>query len=98
MYRDVSGWVCIDDWECSTGLASTPTPTGINGLKSIHQKIKSKNGIKWWSTFNGNAALHGRKKGKQVGKPASNGCVRNPDEKANLIYKFATKKSTVLIN
>ena len=97
-FTRVSGrWKCQDSWECSTGLASTPTPTGINGVKSINKKIKKKNGIKWWSTFNGNAALHGRKKNKPVGKPASNGCVRNPEEKAYIIYANAAKKSRVLI-
>lgn len=95
--RSGSRWVCTGDWECSTGTASTPTPSGINGMKTIKKKIKKSNGIKWWSTFNGNAALHGRKKGKKVGKPASNGCVRNPDECAKLIYKSAGKKSKVFI-
>lgn len=92
-----AGWKCTDDWDCSTGTASTPTPSGTNGLKSIKKKIKKKNGIKWWSTFNGNAALHGRKKGKAVGKPASNGCVRNPDEKAWVVYSYAGKGTRVVI-
>lgn len=97
LIRSGGRWVCDDSWDCSTGLASTPTPTGTKGMKSIHKKVKKSNGIKWWSKFNGNAALHGRKKGKKVGKPASNGCVRNPDEKAHRIYKYAAKGSRVHI-
>lgn len=95
--RGGAGWVCADNWDCSTGTASTPTPTGTNGLKSLKKKIKKKNGIRWWSTFNGNAALHGRKKNKQVGSPASNGCVRNPDEKAWVVYAYAGKGTRVVI-
>ncbi|MDO4197129.1 MAG: L,D-transpeptidase family protein, partial [Prevotellaceae bacterium] len=95
--RGAAGWTCADDWECSTGTASTPTPSGTNGMKAIKKKIKKKNGIKWWSTFNGNAALHGRKKNKPVGNVASNGCVRNPDEKAYKIFSYAGKGTRVMI-
>lgn len=95
--RGAAGWTCADNWECSTGTASTPTPSGTNGMKAIKKKIKKKNGIKWWSTFNGNAALHGRKKNKPVGNVASNGCVRNPDGKAYTIFSYAGKGTRVMI-
>jgi lipoprotein-anchoring transpeptidase ErfK/SrfK len=90
-------WTCVDDWNISTGTASTPTPTGIDGVKTLKKKIKKKHNIKWWRVFHGTAALHGVKSnwGKKLGKVASNGCIRNPIEKAKVIYDLA--KGTRLI-
>lgn len=93
-----SDWECEKNWECATGLASTPTPTGDRGEKYIHDHIRKKNGINYWNLFNGNAALHGTKPNdKRVGMVISNGCVRNPDNFAEYIYKNAKLKTRVLI-
>ena len=93
-----SDWECEKNWECATGLASTPTPTGDRGEKYIHDHIRKKNGINYWNLFNGNAALHGTKPNdKRVGMVISNGCVRNPDRFAEYIYKNAKLKTKVLI-
>lgn len=93
-----SDWECTKNWECATGLASTPTPTGDRGEKYIHDHIRKKNGINYWNLFNGNAALHGTKPNdKRVGMVISNGCVRNPDKFAEYIYKNAKMKTKVLI-
>lgn len=91
-------WDCTDGWECGTGLASTPTPTGNYGKKYIHDRIRSKNGIPYWNLFNGNAALHATKPNDhRVGMVISNGCVRNPDAKAKKIYTKCKLKTRVLI-
>ena len=91
-------WDCTDSWECGTGLASTPTPTGNYGKKYIHARKRSKNNIQYWNLFNGNAALHGTKPNdKRVGLVISNGCVRNPVEKAKKIYTQTKLKTRVLI-
>ena len=92
-------WECTDSWECGTGLPSTPTPTGNYGVKYIHDRIAKKNTIPWWNLFNGNAALHATKPSDhRVGMLISNGCVRNPDEKAKKIYQKCKLKTRVLIN
>ena len=92
-------WECTDSWECGTGLASTPTPTGNYGVKNIQGRIAKKNSIPWWNLFNGNAALHATKPSDhRVGMIISNGCVRNPDAKAKKIYKKCKLKTRVLIN
>lgn len=91
-------WECTDGWECGTGLASTPTPTGNYGKKYIHDKLRSKHSIPYWNLFNGNAALHGTKPNDhRVGMVISNGCIRNPDEKAKKIYNNCKLKTRVLI-
>lgn len=90
-------WKCVDDWECATGKASSPTPTGLNGKKAIWKKLRSHHGISWWSPFSSMNSLHGRRKGWSVGKPASGGCVRNPNENAKYIYKNCGIGTRVLI-
>ena len=102
-FNKVAGKWKIDSnngsWECATGLASTPTPTGNYGEKFIQKYTRKKNGINYWSHFNGNAALHGTKpNNKKVGRVVSNGCVRNPDKNAKKIYTTAPKKSRVVID
>ncbi|MBQ6150503.1 MAG: L,D-transpeptidase family protein [Mogibacterium sp.] len=92
-------WKLRNGWECATGLASTPTPTGNYGEKFLQKRTKKKNNIKFWNHFNGNAALHGTKpNNKKVGRVVSNGCVRNPDKYAKQIYTQAPLKSRVLID
>ena len=90
-------WKCTLDAECSTGSASTPTPTGVNGLKVIYKKIRSRHNIPWWSPFSDINSIHGKKKAWKLGKPASNGCVRNFNPNAKKIYKTAIIKSKVLV-
>lgn len=93
-----AAWKCSDEWECGTGLASTPTPTGDYGEKKIQNRLPKKNNIKYWNMFNGNAALHGTKpRDKRVGLVISNGCVRNPVTKAKKIYTRTKLKTKVLI-
>ena len=91
-------WDCTDGWECGTGLASTPTPTGNYGKKYIHDRIRTKHSIQYWNLFNGNAALHGWKPNDhRLGIVISNGCVRNPVEKAKKMYNKCKLKTRVLI-
>ena len=90
-------WECTDQWECATGKASAPTPTGVTGQKAIWKKVRSRHGIPWWSPFSSMNSMHGRKKGWGVGKPASSGCVRNPNDKAKKVYKTCKVGTRVLI-
>lgn len=98
MFQGTKGnWTCIGDYECSTGTASTPTPTGITGQKTIYKKIRSRHGIPWWSPFSDINSIHGKKSGWKLGKPASNGCVRNYNENAKVMYKTAKKGTRVMV-
>lgn len=90
-------WKCVDDWECATGKANSPTPTGLNFRKSIWTKTRSRNGLPWWSAFSSWNSFHGRQSDWPVGDPASSGCVRNPNEKAEKIYKGTWMDTSVLI-
>ena len=80
-------WKCIRDDECSTGKPASPTPTGLSGQKAVHKKIKSRHGIKYWLAFSDINSIHGKKKAWKLGKPASNGCVRNYPANAKYFYK-----------
>ena len=79
-------WKLIKDWECATGAAKSPTPTGFE--KKLQKKtFKSRHGIKWWKTFQTLNSIHGKKASWVMGGPASNGCVRNFDKNAEWVYK-----------
>ena len=90
-------WVVQDDWECATGKASAPTPTGVTGNKAIWQKLKSRHALKWWSSFSDINSFHGKHKNWSVGTPASKGCIRNPTDKAKLVYDKAKIGTKVFI-
>ena len=96
-FKKVNGaWKVIDGWECSMGKASTPSPTGE---KAIVKKIRSRHGIGYWNCYAGMNAMHGVKGnwGKLLGKLASHGCIRNPKDKAEWIYKNCPKRTKVLV-
>ena len=91
----------VMDWEVGTGTASDPTPTGEKGLKETKPWLKSRHSIPWWTSFNGTASLHGDKyarndEAKDMGKPVSSGCIRNPHERAHWIFDLC-KKGTQLV-
>jgi hypothetical protein len=90
-------WKCVLNKPCSTGKASSPTPTGINGKKKVWKKIKTRHGIKWWSPFQEINSIHAKKKSWKIGKPSSNGCVRNYIENAKAVYDKAKIGSTVYV-
>ena len=90
-------WRCVNDWECSTGKAQSPSPTGMWGNKEIGKKIKKRHGIKFWSTYSSMNAFHGKLKSWKLGKPASGGCIRNDVGNAEYIYKYAPKRTKVII-
>jgi lipoprotein-anchoring transpeptidase ErfK/SrfK len=91
-------WKCVNGGvECATGKASSPTPTGPYGNKQIIKKIKTRHGIKWWSPFSGINSIHGKKSSWKMGKPASNGCVRNMPNNAKFVYDNCKKGTKVYI-
>ena len=90
-------WKCYYDWECATGRADAPTPTGMNGRKDIWKKVRTRNGLPYWSCFSSMNAFHGRENGWPVGAPASGGCVRNPNEYASVIYNKTAMNTSVLV-
>ena len=89
-------WTCIDDWKVSTGKANTPSPTGS---KTLHKKLKTRHGIKCWNCYSSLNALHGVKSYmvKYLGDIKSNGCIRNPNDKAKKIYNTCPKKTRILV-
>lgn len=91
-------WRCIKDWECSTGKAQSPSPTGMYGNKEIGKKIKKRHGIQWWSTYSSMNAFHGKLRSWKLGAPRSGGCIRNEVANALYIYNNAPKYTKVLIN
>ena len=92
------GWECDKHWDCSTGKASTPTPTGTSfGKMTLHQKISSRHGLQWWSCFSSLNALHSKRTSWKLGVPGSGGCVRNALKNAKWIYDEVPMGSRVLI-
>lgn len=77
-------WKLYKDWECSTGAAGSPTPTGFD--KKIVDKWYNHSGINYWNPFQNANSIHGHRLSYVFGKPQSNGCVRNYDPNAKWIY------------
>ena len=77
-------WKLYKDWECSTGAAKSPTPTGFD--KAIQDKWRNHSGIDYWSPFQHTNSIHGQRSYYVFGKPQSNGCVRNFDQNAKWLY------------
>ena len=98
MKKSKGKWTYVDGWECATGRPSSPTPTGYNHVKSITKKVRSRHNVSWWSPFSSWNSLHGRVgDSMSLGRPASGGCVRNPDEKARDIYYKCPVGTTVVV-
>jgi hypothetical protein len=84
-------WKVLYSWQCNTGRASTPTPTGFS--KDIWNTATRHSSHRWWSCFSSWNSIHGRNKGDaKLGKPISNGCVRIENANAKLLMKLNKKK------
>ena len=88
-------WKLYKDWECSTGKAASPTPTGFG--KSLKSRMKKHSGIKWWWKFQSMNSIHGKRKSYKIGKPASHGCVRNYDDNAKWMYDTFGKGTGLIV-
>ena len=77
-------WKLIKDWECATGAAESPTPTGAE--KRLERRVSYRHGVRWWRPFQTWNSIHGKLQSWSMGGPASNGCVRNFDQNAKWIY------------
>jgi hypothetical protein len=77
-------WKLINDWECATGAAQSPTPTGFD--KQLERYVRYRHGVNWWRPFQTWNSIHGKLSSWEMGGPASNGCVRNFDQNAKLVY------------
>ncbi len=98
MEKKSGKWVCTDDWECSSGRAASPSPTGMYGVKKIEGKWKRHHNIPYWSKYSGTNSIHGKKGNlTNVNVPMSNGCIRNPNKKAKKVYKGAKVGTGVII-
>lgn len=74
-------------WDVCTGKAKTPTPTGLTRVKSktvgCHDPFPQ---TPWWCVT-AQFSIHGKAPYyPAMGKPASNGCVRNWSENAKWMY------------
>ncbi len=100
--KDDGRWEQIDAWDCSSGSASAPSPTGNC---SIGKRIKWRHHIEYWNCFSTLNALHGIKPVKYagynwvryLGKIKSNGCIRNRNENAEWIWNHCPKGTKVLV-
>ena len=89
-------WKLYKDWECSTGAAKSPTPTGFD--KAIQDKWRNHSGIDYWSPFQHANSIHGQRSSYVFGKPQSNGCVRNFDQNAKWLYYNCAIGTGLIVN
>ncbi len=90
-------WVCVADFDCSTGKAASPSPTGVSGKKAVWKKIRTRHGIPYWSPYSDINSIHAKRSGWKIGVPSSNGCVRNYKENAKDVYDNAPIGTRVLL-
>lgn len=92
----VGGKKKYSDWEVATGAAGSPTPIGFT--KRIHNKIRSRHDLPYWSCFQTINSFHGKQSSWPIdGKPHSTGCVRNYNENAQWIYQNCPIGTPVII-
>ena len=70
------------------------TPYGVFRVTSKWD-VKTATGTRWWCIFN-SVGIH-EKLGDKLGKPASGGCVRIPDNDAKWFYYNIGKMTTVFV-
>ena len=97
------------NYECSTGIASEPTPTGIFKVTDRGEWFYSEQyeqGGKYWVQFLGDYLFHSLPYDEDqdeivdntLGVPASHGCIRLDTEDAKWIYDNIPNDTTVIIN
>ncbi len=86
-------WKLVAVYNCSTGKASTPTPTGRH---KVWNKLRSRHGIPYWTVFYAYTGFH-KKPANTIGRPASGGCVRLELEAARTLYNTKLKGSAVFV-
>jgi lipoprotein-anchoring transpeptidase ErfK/SrfK len=90
-------WKLLRSWECSTGKAASPSPSGFD--LRIHTKTYSySNNIPWWMMYSSYNSIHGKKPEYEIGVPASHGCVRNYNENAKWMYDRMAVGTGLIVN
>jgi lipoprotein-anchoring transpeptidase ErfK/SrfK len=93
-------------WRVSTGAKGFATPRGVfrpQRLARMHYSKKYFNAPMPHAIFiNGGVAIHGTTSIRQLGRPASHGCVRlHPSNAAmlfSLVQKYGPSKTTVVVS
>lgn len=104
-----NNWDLMRNYECSTGIASEPTPTGIFKVTDRGEWFYSEQyeqGGKYWVQFLGDYLFHSLPYDEDqdeivdntLGVPASHGCIRLDTEDAKWIYDNIPNDTTVIIN
>ena len=84
VFKKVDGkWSCLKDFECASGSAKRPTPTGY---KELWQHIAIRHSRKYWTSFSNINSYHAKLSKQTLGAPGSNGCVRMKVSAAKYIY------------
>ena len=95
-------WKQVEHWDCSSGAASSPSPTGN---KMLHRKIYGRHAIKHWNCYSTLNAIHGIKPvqyagydwTRYLGEVKSMGCVRSPNSKAAFVWNKCPIGTKVLM-
>jgi hypothetical protein len=91
-------WKLDRDWECSTGKAASPSPTGFKESLNSN-KMKRHSGISWWSPYRSMNSIHGKRSSYKIdGAPHSHGCVRNYDDNAKWIFNNCKPGTPLIVN
>lgn len=87
-------WVCIKDFECSSGAARAASPSGAAkflikgpGTEAKPGKRAKRHNRKWWSPYSSWNSFHSKLPKQTLGYPASKGCIRCMQDDAYFIYK-----------
>lgn len=87
LYKNMKIYNKDSNWDCSTGKASTPSPTG--NKKINYRRYAKQVGIPYWRCFSGGNGIHGKRPSYVLGKPQSHGCIRNENINAKWMYSMS---------
>ena len=87
--------VTSSNWQISSGKATSPSPAAL--YFEIYKKQRRKNNVNYWNYYFSQTSLHGVVPGQDLNVPRSEGCIRNPDKFALLIYKKIPVGTRVIV-
>lgn len=87
----------------STGTASTPTPTGVFAIQSMHRTARMQGDdydvpdVPFTMYYHGSYAIHGAYWHSRFGTPVSHGCVNVAVDHAEWLFNWASIGTPVVV-
>lgn len=100
-------WALLKTYSCASGNNVTPSKRGLFTIQEKGRSFVAGPGVicKYWTRYSGNYLLHsillnnsGKVLDGTLGKKASHGCIRMPEDMAKFFYDKMPKVSLIWVN